>query len=108
MARVPVMLTVNGREEAEFVEPGTLLVEVLRDKLELTGTRVGCNQGTCGACTVLVDGELDAVLPDAGGAGERQSRDDHRGRGAERRTPCRSSGRSPRVSPPSAGSAPPA
>jgi len=58
MARVPVMLTVNGREEAEFVEPGTLLVEVLRDKLELTGTRVGCSQGTCGACTVLVDGEL--------------------------------------------------
>ena len=53
MARVPVMLTVNGREEAEFVEPGTLLVEVLRDKLELTGTRVGCSQGTCGACTVL-------------------------------------------------------
>ena len=58
MARVPLMLTVNGREEAEFVEPGTLLVAVLRDKLELTGTRLGCSQGTCGACSVLMDGAL--------------------------------------------------
>ncbi|MCP4386433.1 MAG: (2Fe-2S)-binding protein [Hyphomicrobiales bacterium] len=58
MARVPVIFTVNGREAAEFVEPDALLADILRDKLELTGTRIGCNQGTCGACSVLVDGEL--------------------------------------------------
>jgi len=56
MARVPVILTVNGAEQAEFVDPGALLVDLLRDKLRLTGTREGCGQGTCGACTVLVDG----------------------------------------------------
>jgi carbon-monoxide dehydrogenase small subunit len=57
MAKIPVIFTVNGAEQAEFVEPGALLVDLLRDKLRLTGTRVGCGQGTCGACTVLVDGE---------------------------------------------------
>jgi carbon-monoxide dehydrogenase small subunit len=57
MAKVPVIFTVNGAEQAEFVEPGALLVDVLRDKLRLTGTRTGCGQGTCGACTVLVDGK---------------------------------------------------
>lgn len=58
MARVPVVFTVNGTEAAEFVEPGAMLSDVLRDKLDLTGTRVGCSQGTCGACTVMIDGEL--------------------------------------------------
>ncbi len=58
MAKVPVTFTVNGAEQGEFVEPGVLLVDVLRDKLGLTGTKVGCGQGTCGACSVLVDGEL--------------------------------------------------
>ena len=57
MAKVPVIFTVNGTEQAEFVEAGTVLVDLLRDKLHLTGTRTGCGQGTCGACTVLVDGE---------------------------------------------------
>ena len=58
MARVPLQFTVNGAEQAEFVEPGALLVDVLRDKLGLTATKNGCGQGTCGACTVLIDGEL--------------------------------------------------
>ena len=57
MARVPVQFTVNGEEQAEFVESGALLVDVLRDKLGLTATKNGCGQGTCGACTVLIDGE---------------------------------------------------
>ena len=58
MPRVPLQFTVNGAEQAEFVEDGTLLVDVLRDKLGLTATKNGCGQGTCGACTVLIDGEL--------------------------------------------------
>ena len=65
MARVPLIFTVNGTEQAEFVEPGALLLDVLRDKLGLTATKIGCKQGTCGACTVLVDGEpqLSCLIP---------------------------------------------
>src|SRR4051812_28823196 len=58
MARVPVAFAVNGAEQAEFVEPGSALVDILRDKLGLTGTKLGCAQGTCGACSVVVDGDL--------------------------------------------------
>jgi carbon-monoxide dehydrogenase small subunit len=58
MARVPLTFTINGAEAGEFIEPGALLADVLRDKLGLTATKVGCGQGTCGACTVLIDGEL--------------------------------------------------
>ncbi|MEO8669485.1 MAG: (2Fe-2S)-binding protein [Bauldia sp.] len=58
MARVPVTFTINGGEAAEFVEPGALLADVLRDELGLAATKVGCGQGTCGACTVMVDGGL--------------------------------------------------
>jgi aerobic carbon-monoxide dehydrogenase small subunit len=65
MARVPLRFTVNSAEQAEFIEPGALLVDVLRDKLGLTATKNGCGQGTCGACTILVDGELQlaCLLP---------------------------------------------
>ena len=59
MAKVPVVFTLNGTEQAEFVEPGALLVDLLREKLGLNGTKVGCAQGTCGACTVILNGELN-------------------------------------------------
>jgi carbon-monoxide dehydrogenase small subunit len=58
MARVPLTFTVNGAEQAEFIESGAILADVLRDKLGLTATKIGCQQGTCGACTVRIDGEL--------------------------------------------------
>jgi aerobic-type carbon monoxide dehydrogenase small subunit (CoxS/CutS family) len=51
-----VELTVNGVGHRIGVEPRRLLVDVLREDLGLTGTNVGCEQGVCGSCTVLVDG----------------------------------------------------
>jgi aerobic carbon-monoxide dehydrogenase small subunit len=51
-----VTLTVNGRTSSVEVEGRTLLVEVLREKLGLTGTHVGCDTSQCGACVVHVDG----------------------------------------------------
>jgi carbon-monoxide dehydrogenase small subunit len=53
-----VDLTVNGQRYTRTVEPRLLLSDFLRHKLGLTGTHVGCEHGVCGACTVLVDGEL--------------------------------------------------
>ena len=52
-----VGLTVNGARHELQLEPRELLVYVLRDRLRLTGTVVGCDTSSCGACTVLVDGE---------------------------------------------------
>jgi aerobic-type carbon monoxide dehydrogenase small subunit (CoxS/CutS family) len=52
-----VHLTVNGTPREGRCEPRKLLVDFLREDLELTGTHVGCEHGICGACTVLVDGE---------------------------------------------------
>ena len=54
MARISV--TVNGVEHTEEVEPRLLLVHLIRDKLGLTGTHVGCDTSNCGACTVHLDG----------------------------------------------------
>ncbi len=52
-----VSITVNGDEHALELEPRELLVYVLRERLGLTGTNVGCDTSSCGACTVLLDGE---------------------------------------------------
>jgi carbon-monoxide dehydrogenase small subunit len=54
---VNITLTVNGVQHEADVEPRTLLVYFLREQLGLTGTNVGCDTSSCGACTVLVDGE---------------------------------------------------
>jgi carbon-monoxide dehydrogenase small subunit len=51
-----ITLQVNGRAVTRDVEPQTLLVQFIRDTLQLTGTHVGCDTGQCGACTVHVDG----------------------------------------------------
>ena len=52
-----VAMTVNGAEVSAEVEDRTTLADFLRDKLDLTGTHLGCEHGVCGACTVLVDEE---------------------------------------------------
>ncbi len=54
---VSVSLTVNGEAVSADVEPRTLLVQMLREELGLTGTHVGCDTSQCGACVVHVDGE---------------------------------------------------
>lgn len=50
-------MSVNGQNRTALVEPRTSLADLLRDHLGLTGTHVGCEQGVCGTCTVLLDGQ---------------------------------------------------
>jgi xanthine dehydrogenase YagT iron-sulfur-binding subunit len=57
----PVKLRVNGTTELLELDPRVSLLDALREHLGLTGTKKGCNQGACGACTVLVDGERIAA-----------------------------------------------
>src|SRR6478735_124647 len=52
-----IAMTINGRNEEHDVEPRTLLVGFLREACGLTGTKIGCDTSSCGACTVLVGGE---------------------------------------------------
>ena len=62
-ARVAIHL--NGRTQDMLVQPGTTLLSALRDTLNFTATKRGCDQGGCGACTVLVDGRpvLSCIVP---------------------------------------------
>lgn len=57
MFSVEVKININGKEETHDVEPRTLLVHFIRDSAGLTGTNVGCDTSSCGACTIHIDGE---------------------------------------------------
>lgn len=61
----PLTMTVNGREVTVTVEADELLVDVLRERLGLIGTKIGCNEGECGACTVIMNGKavLSCLIP---------------------------------------------
>jgi xanthine dehydrogenase YagT iron-sulfur-binding subunit len=54
--RLELRLKVNGKETTASIEPRVSLLDLLRERLALTGTKKGCNEGACGACTVLLDG----------------------------------------------------
>ena len=53
---IPVSLTVNGKAVKASIDPRTLLVQLIREQLKLTGTHVGCDTAQCGACTVHLNG----------------------------------------------------
>ena len=67
MSTVNISFKLNGRDMSVEVLPNTLLVDLLRDVLGLKGTKVGCREGECGVCTVLIDGEAvnSCILPAA-------------------------------------------
>jgi carbon-monoxide dehydrogenase small subunit len=56
--KIHVTATVNGERTEFLCEPRQSLLEVLRDELKLTGSKEGCNNGNCGACSVILDGQL--------------------------------------------------
>lgn len=56
--KIHVQATINGKETEYLCEPRQSLLEVLRDELHLTGSKEGCNNGNCGACSVILDGRL--------------------------------------------------
>lgn len=58
MEKINVTVTINGEKRSAEVEPRTLLVHFIRDHLGLTGTHIGCDTSQCGACTVVVDGQV--------------------------------------------------
>lgn len=64
--------TVNGRATEVAIDPAETLLSVLRERLRLTGTKQGCDEGECGACTVMVDGRpVDSCIYAAGAAAGR-------------------------------------
>ena len=88
---IPISLTVNGKAVSPDVDPRTLLVQLIREQLQLTGTHVGCDTAQCGACTVHLNGRAvkscSMLAVQAQGA---EHHDDRRpGPGRRRCTRCR-------------------
>ncbi len=54
---IPITLTINGKQRRMSIEPWVTLLDLLREREDLTGTKKGCDHGQCGACTVLIDGK---------------------------------------------------
>ncbi len=68
-----IHLAINGRSYNVDADPQTSLLTVLRDHLDLTGSKYGCGEGQCGACTVLIDGKAKrSCITDVGAVGDKQ------------------------------------
>ncbi|OJX47138.1 MAG: hypothetical protein BGO78_16805 [Chloroflexi bacterium 44-23] len=52
-----ITFTINGQQQTLEVEPGTMLIDLIRDQLNLTGTKRGCDNATCGSCVIIMDGK---------------------------------------------------
>ena len=65
MEKANIAFRINGKEVELEVDPGKMLLDVLREQLDLTGTKRGCSRGDCGACTVIMDGKaiLSCLTP---------------------------------------------
>jgi len=72
MSKLIIELTINGKKRKVETTPSTRLLDLIRDDLHLTGTKEGCGKGECGACTVIMNGELVTscliLAPQADGA----------------------------------------
>ena len=87
-----IRLLINGRRHRLLVEPRWSLLFVLREKLGLTGTKVGCERGECGACTVLINGAAALCVHDPGSGGRRKRDYDDRGADEGRGSRSRAAG----------------
>jgi len=68
-----IRLAINGRSYSVDTDPQTSLLSVLRDHLDLTGSKYGCGEGQCGACTVLIDGKATrSCITRVGAIGQRE------------------------------------
>jgi aerobic-type carbon monoxide dehydrogenase small subunit (CoxS/CutS family) len=71
MAEKSITFTVNGKAVSLNAAPGEMLVDVLRERLGLTGTKVGCREGECGSCSIIMNGKLvtSCIIPARKAAG---------------------------------------
>ena len=82
----PLNLNVNGENRLMLVEPYYSLLDCLRDEAQLTGAKKGCDEGDCGACTVLMDGKPRDILPRFGPQRPRLRHHHHRRTGQRGRS----------------------
>ena len=104
---IAINLTVNGRDLQLEVAPWTTLLDLLRDRLDLTGTKKGCDHGQCGACTVLIDGKRMNSCLALAVTKDGAEHHHHRGPGQQRQACIRSRTRSSSTTPSSAATARP-
>ncbi len=74
-----IQLTINSSPIQLDIDPQRTLLSVLRDDLDLTGSKYGCGDGKCGACTVLLDGQAATIVQHHGRRDRRPPHHDHRG-----------------------------